>query len=690
MTIGIQVIHLTGYNPDTQQEEIIRVCDSPDFIANGASYVNILAGKFDFSSDLFSRGTTSGQVEVGLGDIILNCPRGELDKYRKYGFDGRTVQIYQPSSRADRYTNDTNLYFTGVIAHANIGWNTATFTLKGAMEALNVPMQSNGYLGTNLGTGGTGGYEGSTDLLGVAKPQVFGRCLSVAGVPVNEFYLVYAFNYDSVGTPKPLYQVYSVFVKGVRYIYGGTDYATPTLMIAANLTGLGAGKYVTCLSYGMIRLSSTPASNGKVVADIADANDTQCTAAQTVYRVLTQNAALPASKFNTGELSALDLVNTCPVGIAINDSSVTIADAVNQLLDSIRGWMIEDNKGIFRFGYMDLTDNLVAAGNDPVCTITRDWWDDSIERVPLDDQNENIPVSTVELKHTKNWSVQDSGSLADSVSLPNRTFFTTEFRSARSSNGSVPLAHLLAGTLVQESLLNSQLYLSVLNGDFSTDIAVGGNGWTLGGTGATYSLLNSVVTLIPNGSFFAKITQTLAILDAVYASNNYEVVFTVPAGQSVILTVARGIGLTTITTATFSAIAKDTTFTVPFTVPPNSTTSAWNISLIFSSPTIALSGKVGNVYVRVVQQGLSPQEEVNKRKDIQSGFSERYVFDVPLEFAQKYNLRPGMIVTMQDNERFGMQNGLNFQLLGVATQSDDIKVQLNVVRIEYFSLSSLS
>src|SRR5882672_1371824 len=134
MSLGIEVVHITGFNPDTQKEETIYVCDSADFIANNQSYLPVLAGKLNFSSELFSRGTTSGDIQVGIGDIVLNCPRGELDKYRKYGFDGRTIQVFRPTSKADRTTKDGNLFFTGVIAHANIGWNTATFTIKGAME----------------------------------------------------------------------------------------------------------------------------------------------------------------------------------------------------------------------------------------------------------------------------------------------------------------------------------------------------------------------------------------------------------------------------------------------------------------------------------------------------------------------------------------------------------------------------
>lgn len=672
----IEVIDIEHYNLETAQIETLHVCSSSDFIANGVAYMPILSQMFDFDESLFDRGTTEGQLTVGLGTIVINNPDGKLDYLRTHGFDGRAIRIYRPKDKDDRVTDSSNLYFTGTIAYAQRGWTQTTLYIKSRMEALNVPMQPNGFAGTNLGTGGDGGYEGSADLAGATKPQIFGRCSSVPGAIVNEFFLTYAFNFDRNGDPLPVYRIYNVYVKGIRYIYNNTDYADPAALQAGTIA---TGFFATCLAYGMLRLGSAPASNGRLVADIADAPDEQCTAAQVAERILQQNAGMvPQIDYDAGQLAALDTWDITPVGIYIADNT-TIADATNQILDSIGAWYIPNQKGVFHFGYIDLPDNMVQAGFPVAATITKDQWEDSIDTVPVDDQSQNIPAYSVEIKHTKNWSVQDSGALADAVSPAAREFFTKQWRSVRKNSAGTLIAHPLAPSLSYETLLQSQLYLPLLNEDFSTSIAVGGNGWNLTGAGAIAVQASGGITITPHGGNIAQLEQPLAYEDT-FQSGTLEVGFTLLAGKTVLFTIVRGIANTVVYSETVASSAADQYIVRTISVAAGQLTSAWNAKWRFTTVDAVTDFTVKNVFVRYPQVGIGPDGQALRRLQKQISFQERYSTVIPYNFFIDNNLMIGSIVKLQDDDRFGMENGLNFLIIGVNRDDDNYKIDLDVWR----------
>src|SRR5688572_3406157 len=115
------VAHIHCYNPVTEEEEVIRVTNKPDYVSPGKdTYWPHLKSVLNFQESLFSRGSTTGEASVGVGEIIIENHDAEFDGYRKHAFDGRLVQIFRlPNEFAE--PDDTNIFFSGVAIYAQIG-----------------------------------------------------------------------------------------------------------------------------------------------------------------------------------------------------------------------------------------------------------------------------------------------------------------------------------------------------------------------------------------------------------------------------------------------------------------------------------------------------------------------------------------------------------------------------------------
>lgn len=678
--MSCEVVHISCFNKTTESLETLRVTSATHFVAGGFSYYPCIDEMFDFSQSLFSRGTTAGEISVGVGTLVLNNSEGILDSYREYGFDGRLIEVYKPSGADAGELDQSDLFFSGVIAYAEFGWDKVTFYIKNRLEELNVPMQPETLAGTNSGLGAAGGYEGGEQQKGRTKPQIFGRCSSVEGTPVNDFFLIYAFNYDHQGEMKPLHSIYNVYVKGIRYIYNA-NYTSLESLRTADLTVLGPGYFVTCMAKGVIRLSSTPADNGAVVADVADAPDAACTAAQVAKRILDTNTDYIAGQdYDSAELLALDSVNTCPVGIAVSDD-ITIADALNQVLDSIGCWYIPDASGLFRFGYLSAVPDLLAMGQLPVATITRAQWDDTIERISVADDGKNIPAHSVEILHTKNWHVQQSGGLADAVEPHMREFFTKEYRKATVKDDATLTAHPLAPMLSYATLLNTGVYLHLRNGNFTVNVESVGNGWTYvpGKDGSQYAN-SGILTINTESEDLGYISQTFTLGSSVF-NGDVEFVFTVKQGSRATVT---------ITVDSVDVLVKNCPETANATVDeifviPVSTLLADSGDLVtikISSYELNSSTELCSVFFRMVQQGKSPLVEAARRLRIQSSFQERYALTVPLQFYKDNGIAIGKLVILQDDTRFGLEEGKEFIVIGADPNGDDYTIELDVWRAE--------
>lgn len=659
----IEVIQLEIYNPTTAALETLRVTSAPDYFDGEGFYLPIIAERFDYSERLFDRGATSGEASVGVGTVALGNTDGILDKYKTYGFDGRAIRIYRLMSKTEPLS-DSNLYFTGTVSSPEFGWKEVILNIQNRMEILNVPMQEATLAGTNSGAGGDGGYEGSEESKDQIKPQVFGRCACVEGVVVNQFWLMYGFNFDREGARKPVYKFYSVHVKGMPYFYS-SDYATADALKAATI---GAGYYSTCVAEGLIRLGSVPADNGKVVVALADRADAECTAGAVVARVLEDNAEFVATQdFSTDGLALLDNFNPCTVGYYVTGNE-SIASVVNALLDSVGGWCVPNEKGVFEFGLIDLPAVLQGLGQQSVFELSSYHWADSIERAPVGDEGKSIPATAVTLYHTKNWATQDAGALAGAVPLKDREFFTKEFRQVKAEAASVKTVHPLAPSLEFYSLMNDLQPFSLLNARFTSNLS---SEWQT--ENGSWTRTNDWLEFTPDGFSQGTITQELLLNGGAFYGDT-EVQFKVAATYPVICKILRDGG--EIFSQTIAAPTVDSEVTLQVSLPP--AISATTASIQFCTVDENTSFKIANVRWHLARVGKSPEEECNRRLVKESTFTERYVMDVADPVCQQHGIRPGRLVTLQDDKRFGLEEGKVFLVIGADRDGDSMTTTLDV------------
>lgn len=564
----IQLAHIWVYNKITKEEEVLYFTSSSHLALNGQNYIPRIGTKLSYTEHLFDTGTTEEMATVGVGNLTLINSDGGLDRLAaNYAFDGRKILIYAIPDDAEPVTDDTTLYLSGVQDHPEYGFNEFSIVVKNRMEALNVPLQSATFAGTNSGTGAAGGYEGqSTTIGGKTKPMIFGRCMSVEGAPINDFFLVYAFNYDADGNRKAVYRFYNVYVKGIQYLFCG-DYTTVALLVAATIP---TGYYATCLAEGLIRLGSVPADNGSVVADVADAPEILCSAGQVASRIFNTAGFVAGTDYNMHGLSVLDLKNACSTGYSIS-SDEAIGNALNNVLASIGAWFIPDSLGVFQFDIIDSVTALQSGPNAAAYQSTKLITGYNVDpsrtaRVQTENQSKNIPAYQVKLNHTKNWKTQDSSALAEAVTNTLRKFFENEFRSVDSTDTDVQTAHLLATALSYDTYLNQPIQAGIQNGDFSIDLTALNAGWTFGnlnGGNGALSQTNGTAKLTPTNGGQCYVQQTLVGTQDI-TPGSWQLMVTIPGGYTGQVIISQGaVGLWNVS---YNATTNDQDLIIPFTM----------------------------------------------------------------------------------------------------------------------------
>lgn len=153
--------------------------------------------------------------------ILVGPPTGKYSDFTPV-FDGVSTQWYQSSATQVRLDYADNSYL------------------------LDVPIQTNSY-------GGTGTYDGTTNLKGYLKPLLYGEQLNITPVSLDPSNLIYQVHDGTIAS------VFNVYDKGV----GLTYQADTTNLYAGSTT---SGSYRTDISRGLFQLGAQPA--GQVTADV--------------------------------------------------------------------------------------------------------------------------------------------------------------------------------------------------------------------------------------------------------------------------------------------------------------------------------------------------------------------------------------------------------------------------------------
>lgn len=367
-------------------------------VYDGHYYEPRLKQPGNFQQQLFSDGTTSGPSQIGHGEIVLLNPDGGLDIFETYGLDGRVTVLRKLIAGV------ATILMSCSMEQPVPNWDTMPIRVKDKQMLLNVPIQPTKYSGNNSLPNGV---EGSADIQGTPKPLAYGEVFNATPTCVNTSKLIYQAHESAV------YDITVARDKGVP-LTRGADYASQVEMLA---TAPSPGEYRVWRGGGMFRLGSSPV--GLVTCDIVE-GDTAAdrTAAQIAKRMALRGISL--AEISAADITALDVKNSAVIGIYINQET-TISAALDEVLNSIGAWYIFNSEGILTMGRLE------PPSETAVVTLTRSEVK-SMERVATSDEGRGLPVYKVNLNYAKNFTVQEAGSLAGSISI--RTAWESHFVNA--------------------------------------------------------------------------------------------------------------------------------------------------------------------------------------------------------------------------------------------------------------------
>lgn len=380
------------------------------------------SGGGSFERWAFDQFSTFGQPSVGAGSIILENGDGELDAYRRHGFDLRALTI---KTVADRYAAYSTAVVFAVLTVQNVEFDldTVEFTVRDPMYIVQQPAQTAVFDGSNSGSSDLEGTPETAQ--GLIKPYIYGPAKRFVPVLVNPTTLIYAMNFDADGDPIAVNSVDEV-LDGTAVISKDTSIGTSgNFTTAAGLAGatIASGKYATCLALGLIRLQTLPTFVLQVSAT-EGANSAARTMAQCVKRFLLDRYGITV---NAASVTALDGLNSAEVGIYVDDDRPG-TDVITELLQGDIAFCLPKISGEFTLGR--LTD---PASGTPVDTITQNESLDQeggFKRVPLADPAGGLPSFRTTVNYLKYHRVLTETEIVTGATAADKEAAKKEYRAS--------------------------------------------------------------------------------------------------------------------------------------------------------------------------------------------------------------------------------------------------------------------
>lgn len=381
----------------------------------------------NFERHLFSPGTTRGRASIGSGDVIVvNSDPGNgetLDAWLDYGFDERQIVI-KALPYGMKSADTATILFEGRMQKitSTRPLDQLEIQIHDRLAELEKPLLTERYAGTTLASGASA--EGNEDLSGKIKQRVFSSAFNIPLQLANPYDLIYLANN---GTTSSIV----VYDGGLALINDG-DVATIVTLQAAVIA---SGHYRTCLTLGLVRVGAVP--EFALTADVVQEPLASLrTAAQTVRSMLLGFGIDPLD-LAPGTFTSLDNKNSAEVQYFVDDDRDAL-DAIQDVLDSIGGWLLPRRDGALEVGRFE------APAISPALQFDVDTHviTDSLERV-----DDEIPAWRINFEYGPNWVVQGEDQLAAAATAATRTFVGNQFRSITVEDASVKTKHLAAPEL---------------------------------------------------------------------------------------------------------------------------------------------------------------------------------------------------------------------------------------------------
>ena len=636
-------------NPQSRLKEILYLTSAADYTFGENTYIPLLNMSGNYSQTLFSRGTTYGEVSVGISNLELDNTEGDLDYLEDYGIAGNKITIHVLDDKDEPLTAD-NLYFVGSVVLPNIVLDTSFFTLMNKLQEMDVACTQAIFAGTNAGPVG---LEGNDDTIkGQIKPMLFGVVQNIPLYAANTSDHVYSFNYNASGVRKKVEAITAVRDKGGEILFGA-DHATAELLQAATIAG---GYYDSCIAEALIMFGTRPL--GEVTADVQEAPLSECSAPRVCERILNEALGFVAGEdYVAGDLEALHLKNACPVGVYVT-SDATVLTVISQILDSIGGWMCPESDGVLRFGRVEDPANGVSEFE-----ITKDIFEEgSFAKEATGEEGKNTPCQKYELKHSRNWKPIPASSLLESIDSNLRGALSREYATETTSDPTVVEIHPKATTISRESLLVQARSLLVPAGECLSTDAASFTETQVSGSGGS-AVFDGKITIDPGtGEYEA----ALVTAGSLYPNGNYFLEFSLISGTV-------HFELDGVEDFSVSNTAAE-----PTTITSSFAHTGSNITVRFTASTATGIVVVSNIRLRQAYPGLSVQEECDRRFALHSRTQARYTMDV--DFQDFKACRPGQVVTLAF-DRFGLSEGKKFLIIGKDSDLKKENINLDLWRV---------
>jgi hypothetical protein len=336
------LIECACYDSVTASTKTVRFCNRNDprvTTFNGNEWRPILTKAPTVGLSVFN-GDFTGFGETTIDSFVISGTEKDLDPMAAYTWYGAVIKVYA----GDVATGTFPLIFTA----------TGDGLTRKANETLTVGLATQDRLLEErqmlyLAYAGTGDIEGTTDLVGVVKPMVFGNsknCKPVLIDPVRQIYQVHGYG--------PVNSIDACYEGGLAIGTGGVAAATQSGTYATfRDTAVAQGEWIKHPNLGLVKLGSQPSF--PITLDVkGDSNGVSggamlTKAADVVKRMVTMNVA--GVTLSASSITSLNAAAPYPIDLYY-DEQIMIKDAMAMALKSIGAYWFWDATGVICFGRM--------------------------------------------------------------------------------------------------------------------------------------------------------------------------------------------------------------------------------------------------------------------------------------------------------------------------------------------------
>lgn len=340
------LIECDAYNLGTSTRETLRwsfgkfITKASDTPAR-TPYLNCIHRRPRWTRTLHGEGRTFGPVDIGTGEFELGNGWDQakqiwrLDHYKTtYRFNDAPVRVYLLEKSSDTYATKSQWARGVVMGEPEYLEDTLRFAFADREGELKKFVLSDIFTGAN----NVGGriVDGDIELAGVYKQKIWGNPRDMTGQVVNPGLQIYRLG-DTFKA------VTAIRDNGLATFSVASDLANATALASATISSTEAR---TCKALGLVRFGSIPA--GQVRFDV----ECEISTAASMIADIVALAGWSASDLTTSTIARLASLNSDTLQLLVDSGSMTVGEALDEILRSIGGNRVHERTGTMTLGIM--------------------------------------------------------------------------------------------------------------------------------------------------------------------------------------------------------------------------------------------------------------------------------------------------------------------------------------------------